>query len=1558
MANHPEDDLPGRDSPQQPHENIGKTPPPRPPTPDDADETIDLGAPPPNPSEPSGFSGDWAALVDEGPVSEVLQRPETLHESASPSPGRTAPPTSLASGAALEPGRTAPTTSLAGGGAMEVARTAAPTSLAGGGAMEVARTAPPTSLATGEPMEVARTAPPTSLATGEPMEVAHTAPPTDFAPGEPLELGRTTPPTDFASEEAPEVGRTSRPTDFATGEALEPGRTATPTEFATGEAMEVEDLATIEESAEAVEVQEIDEVDEVEEMPETAVVEESPDAARRAKLAALIESDVVEPFDEVEVLDEPIDVVAEGSGVDLSGVLPDTQGSGSGSGVEQIFEGSGSGVDLGASELIAAESASNILDKAPTGYDPTAAPIDSGVNLGSTGSFEVSLSDVELPPVGEEDLRPVYDNDPLAPPSSTVDLGGRRESLESDSTRSRPSDADLEDVGFAVRGGHAGDIPDATSPFPETPGAGRSDSELTEEAVVEEDAVEAAAEEDVFETHGTGMHAAARAEDSSSEEAFDGDLTGTETIDDLDAQRRPSAARKARALQGPLGEDDVDQPVEEEAVAEEEIPVRPPARPREPAVPATPPTPARAAPSRFAWFGGGVLVTSLLAIVGVAALAAIKPEPVKKLFGASATATTTVQPALSGQTTASLPPDLQKAFDSKDPDQVRQAYERQLAQETRESTEPRDLVRKSQLFAQEAFQKKPTEALDLSGDEAKQLIAGLEAVKDKDANAALRLGLLYEASGKLPEALKEYQAGDKTFANNRTFKDGIRRVNRKLTAPVDMNGQAPAARPRAVELALLLVLLRQEPQEPQVQEAGSFFLEALEQAETGDFKAAVASLNKSQDLHRKNRRLNPGKAQNPGSDPDEEIFLFSCDLLRNYYGLQQQLADAKLLELPKDMPANAARVKKVADLTREALTRSISEAQAGKKSAEALAKALGAKPDDKQLEDAGAALAAIVKAKKETDGSLAAVAERLAKESADLAGTREKLEGVVARLDKAKRIEDKDKPAEAVGKLLDDLTAAETEAKKQIELAATAKKVSDDLVKVFVPKVIPADKQDDATFVKNKLGALVAAYDASTEKLNLEKLVTDVGRLNGDLTKANKQVALLQEQFKSLTEGIAKLTAELNSAREKEAKAALALANLEKQKLAFEERIKTLRSVEQVLPIWAAALRDSDAATGNPLAAQALADADQALKDKDPKAEGLALLVRGLALMAQNKFDEARAALTDAKGKLAGDPVYLPQVTALLGQLEDPTKPLLDRVARLERWPGVEVLHLLTAAEKNVADPKKKAMLQAERSLLLLERAQLAPDAADADKPLAQRKDIQEARAEAHAAAQADVARGHYALGRIQEVVDPFNNVREILAHYRKAIDLASDPGEKALYRSAWARVQVLPQLPGRAPEEKKPNDKDARLDRDESRRLVARLLVLLTFGPVEEQKSREEAKALIQELEPLPIDTLTPPQLAALAEAYRLNGQFDRSYDTYLRLVRAKVGPEGIAGLRRLQKDLFPGDRPVFQEPRVAEGEFFYTQGVREFFAGNYDLALKALDAAIAADNTDARYY
>ncbi len=263
-------------------------------------------------------------------------------------------------------------------------------------------------------------------------------------------------------------------------------------------------------------------------------------------------------------------------------------------------------------------------------------------------------------------------------------------------------------------------------------------------------------------------------------------------------------------------------------------------------------------------------------------------------------------------------------------------------------------------LSQQSANKKPIEANDPT------LQAGIKdletAAKADDpavaADALFYLGVTREASKDYDGALKAYKEGADRFKNDAAQKErfdaGVNRVAEKTAGAT---GRAEPANGEAALALLLTFLQAEEPAkpaatpvpaepakapvagEPAFTEAGSAFWLAVTKAREGKYDDALAAIKQASELHTRRRFTLLGKAQNPNSDPTEEIFLRSCEELKNYWELQKKLSTSGLPLVKGKNPAAAvdAVLAENKDLA-EKVTKATTDAATQQKAVEAAQK--------------------------------------------------------------------------------------------------------------------------------------------------------------------------------------------------------------------------------------------------------------------------------------------------------------------------------------------------------------------------------------------------------------------------------------------------------------------------------------------------------------------------------------------------------------------------------------------------------------------------------------------
>ncbi|HWG47537.1 MAG TPA: hypothetical protein VN688_32540, partial [Gemmataceae bacterium] len=333
-----------------------------------------------------------------------------------------------------------------------------------------------------------------------------------------------------------------------------------------------------------------------------------------------------------------------------------------------------------------------------------------------------------------------------------------------------------------------------------------------------------------------------------------------------------------------------------------------------------------------------------------------------------------------------------------------------------------------------------------------------KAAEANNLDAIYDLGLINELANKWNEARAEYTkgvnaAGDKPNQKQR-FQSALDRV--ELKASDKAPGAAFAPLPQRVEdrvalLALLLIGLQQPPvpapappvgQPQEAGEAGFDFWAAAKEARKGDFDKAIRAIDKARTAHDQRRFSRLRKAQNPLSDPTEDIFLRCCDELKQYWLLESHLRERNYLtdkntaqdalqDLLKKADASTETLKGVADkfikekiITRpEEVAKGADRLIADKKDAEAKVDDLTTKLEKttKEATDLAGKLKTAEATIKDRDTKLKAAADQELKLKAandDLGTTLKKITDELAA---AKLLDPKGKPnvGEAVRKVVD-----------------------------------------------------------------------------------------------------------------------------------------------------------------------------------------------------------------------------------------------------------------------------------------------------------------------------------------------------------------------------------------------------------------------------------------------------------------------------------------------------------------------------------------------------------
>ena len=202
-----------------------------------------------------------------------------------------------------------------------------------------------------------------------------------------------------------------------------------------------------------------------------------------------------------------------------------------------------------------------------------------------------------------------------------------------------------------------------------------------------------------------------------------------------------------------------------------------------------------------------------------------------------------------------------------------------------------------------------------------------ELGKSNTADALFQLGQVQEVAGNLDEAQKTYQKGADQFKDDKRFKAALMRVEvmrpepaaaPPRTSPSRRNNRAApwspprgpcgpcswsACKPRINPRTRTNPRIKPKDKEPE--EAGFDFWEAAKLARQQKFAEAIAKLDQARKLHEQRRFVRLRKPQNPLSDPNEDIFLRSCDELKQLWLIQDKLQKGGYLAADKRDTGNA-----------------------------------------------------------------------------------------------------------------------------------------------------------------------------------------------------------------------------------------------------------------------------------------------------------------------------------------------------------------------------------------------------------------------------------------------------------------------------------------------------------------------------------------------------------------------------------------------------------------------------------------------------------------------------
>ncbi len=511
--------------------------------------------------------------------------------------------------------------------------------------------------------------------------------------------------------------------------------------------------------------------------------------------------------------------------------------------------------------------------------------------------------------------------------------------------------------------------------------------------------------------------------------------------------------------------------------------------------------------------------------------------------------------------------------------------------------------------------------------------ADLEKVKDKNADALFWLGVAKEASDKPDEAKALYEEGwDHT--KQQRFQDALNRLSAKTEAKAaGMGRAAPTLDPALLVLIVTGLAAEQPPpapQQPPVEqppaEAGSAFWEAAKLAQDGKYDDASKALQAAIDLHKARRFGLLGKAQNPNSDPTEEIFVRSCRELQRYYAMREALQNSKLPVVKRVDPA-----ADVADLVKEDKKRTADLDQAATE-----AKALNDKltKADADLTEANDKLTKAATALDDTKKKLTDADKDLTTTKEALEASEKKADGLAADLNAAK--ETIAKKNETLKGVADALKAANALKPGEDEAAVVpaVKEILQSKEAQGTAKIIRALK-DERDVLKDERDGLRAALKDSRRPEQMLSLWLPLLRDSDRQDLADKAIAdadRVLKDDKALPEDKAHAHAVKGIALRDEgkyggAKTELSRASADLSKDDGEWVLATDTALKEAADPSAYYIRKADDYRKEGRSAQALAMLNRALESAAPAARAGLLVERGTV-----RLD---AALTRGKGQVA-----------------------------------------------------------------------------------------------------------------------------------------------------------------------------------------------------------------------------------------------------------------------------------------------------------------------------------
>lgn len=777
-------------------------------------------------------------------------------------------------------------------------------------------------------------------------------------------------------------------------------------------------------------------------------------------------------------------------------------------------------------------------------------------------------------------------------------------------------------------------------------------------------------------------------------------------------------------------------------------------------------------------------------------------------------------------------------------------------------------------------------------------------------------------------------------------------------------------------------------------EAGVIFWNAVRLAQQHKYKEALEELKKARDEHERLRFTRLRKAQNPISDPTEEIFLRCCDEMRSYWEMRHQLQQkgydiAKLGGPVKAMQTALDESKATKEYEAKLAALNTKLAEAGIKEANAFIGAEKLLEAKKTIEDKLKELNKTLEAAgiKEADAFLAtekllrekkAIEDRINELNKKLAAAGVKADdpfkGFDQLVESKKALDDKLK--ELLAKLVG-VGVKEAELAKGIDKLVDEKKAADAAVAEIVKKLIDAKllfpNADRAELLRGVQRLIDAANNLDPQG-RMVALMAELQKEKDARAEDNKKYQKdMDDLGKQHKEELAKEKQRHKEELAKETERFQAMLETETRR--YKEILGQRHTPQEMLPLWDKVLRERHR---KDFAVKAIRDADLVDKETDanPVVKAEAKSIRGLALRNLGQFQEALGTLKQALENAGGqEEDWQIHARRVIRELSDPANYYWPQSEELQGAGQYQAALELLNEGMRAFDREYQGKFLARRSLVWLD---LARDRARGARLT--RRDIGMANADKDASDAIKlgaVAEGNYAAGRIAEELGRWAEARDAYRRALAAHPLADRDG--SLYRVALARVLLRLQQEarpggdriGQAPADNRNFSAGAlagtgkwSAEKDDQQGALETLATLVLLvgvdglpcppaGPIEGPAAEEALRLADEVLQSKDAD------FVARSQAWAIKGMWTKALQVYVEGLQPHLRRDHAEGLMRLM-----ACHPAFRRPEALtipnplEAEKYYAIALQLLESCRYKEAEGALIEAIRNDCQDARYF